>query len=691
MNFSNQQRRLVHFKKWTHKPFGAFNSLHKTVKICTLALAYNMVAEPALVNAQVTQSKDSTAIEIDEVVVLGVPISQQVLETGRQISVIKGRELQELPATSIEEIIQRVAGLENQSRNAFGVQTDFSLRGSTFQQVLVLVDGLRINDPMTAHFNGNIPVAPSEIEQIEIIQGPAAAEYGPDAVGGVINIITKTFSQVKQNQIFNIDTKYTIGQNNLLSHSSGVFSENKNLKVSASVLHNQSDGEKIGKLAPTRFNINTYTVGASYKFPKNWQLSLRGAYDYRDFSAQNFYSFNASDSANEQVSRKWLQTRISHKGKKSATRIDGGLLSTFDNYIYNPSMLTLVPAFKNNMKSVILNSSHLLLLNEKTELMFGLQANQRNIESNNRGNHKTWHYGGFTSLKYNILENFTINTTLRIDKNEIFDYNILPQFSASFQPNKMLNFRIAAGRSVRTPDYTELYYQRYGWAIGKTVRGGDKVGNPNLKPEDSWSYETGTDIFFSEKIKYSSTIFYRNSNNLIDYVLTNSSTIDSMSFLKYQTDYLYAKNIAKSSIIGISNEFNFLHSFSDKLSFKYQINYTLQKTSNEEGIVTFYISNHAQQILNNQLNLQIGRFRWFIDGKYIVRDAHAASEIKSTNKNLKLDSEYFVCNTQLEANILPQKVWANIQVNNVFDKEYMAILGPLMPKRWIMGGIRISI
>ncbi|HRF24346.1 MAG TPA: TonB-dependent receptor plug domain-containing protein, partial [Chitinophagaceae bacterium] len=84
-------------------------------------------------------------------------------------------------------------GVEVQQRGPQGSQSDIVLRGGTFQQVLVIIDGIKLNDPLTGHFNSYIPINTDEIERIEILKGAASAIYGSEAVGGVINIITKTF------------------------------------------------------------------------------------------------------------------------------------------------------------------------------------------------------------------------------------------------------------------------------------------------------------------------------------------------------------------------------------------------------------------------------------------------------------------------------------------------------------------
>ena len=86
---------------------------------------------------------------------------------------------------SIDELLKNIPSIELQSKGDFGVQSDITMRGTTFSQTLVLLDGMRVNDPLTGHFSMYIPINPSEIHQIEIIRGGNSSIYGPDAVGGL--------------------------------------------------------------------------------------------------------------------------------------------------------------------------------------------------------------------------------------------------------------------------------------------------------------------------------------------------------------------------------------------------------------------------------------------------------------------------------------------------------------------------
>ena len=153
--------------------------------------------------------------EVDTVTVKSARVPMTIAQTGRNISLLRPKEIRRAPYTSLDDLLQYVPGIEVQSRNAFGAQGDITMRGATFSQVMVLVDGMKLNDPLTGHFNHAIPVATAEIERIEVLRGAAAAIYGADAVGGVINVVTKSY-QPDRNDYTEIEGQVNYGDHSLL-------------------------------------------------------------------------------------------------------------------------------------------------------------------------------------------------------------------------------------------------------------------------------------------------------------------------------------------------------------------------------------------------------------------------------------------------------------------------------------------
>jgi len=121
----------------------------------------------------------------DTVVVTASRVASAAQTTGRRVSVYTQQDIRDLSVNSVDQLLDVIAGLDVQSRGASGVQSDLKMRGSTFNGVLLLLDGARINDPYTGHFLMDLPVPLSEIARVEVLHGPATALYGPDALEAV--------------------------------------------------------------------------------------------------------------------------------------------------------------------------------------------------------------------------------------------------------------------------------------------------------------------------------------------------------------------------------------------------------------------------------------------------------------------------------------------------------------------------
>ena len=131
------------------------------------------------------------SLTIEEIVVTGRRFETSLMESGRNVQVLTRRQIERLPVQSFTELLQYIPGLDLRQRGAFGAQADLSLRGGGFDQTLLLLNGVKLNDPQTGHHNLNLGIDLAAIQQIEIIKGPAAARYGLNAFSGVINIITR--------------------------------------------------------------------------------------------------------------------------------------------------------------------------------------------------------------------------------------------------------------------------------------------------------------------------------------------------------------------------------------------------------------------------------------------------------------------------------------------------------------------
>ena len=183
------------------------------MKSTTFTLLALLTLSSFYVNAQ--ESLDTTVVSSNR-------LQDRYKETGKTVTVLTAKDIEQYAVNTVEDLLQDIAGVNLNSRGGFGVQSDIGLRGSTFSQVLVLVDNQRLNDGLTGHFNNNIPIALAEIARIEIIKGPSGVSFGSDAVGGVIHIKTKTYMAVPKYQ-FNFAGKLAFGQDKFFNSDMGIF------------------------------------------------------------------------------------------------------------------------------------------------------------------------------------------------------------------------------------------------------------------------------------------------------------------------------------------------------------------------------------------------------------------------------------------------------------------------------------
>ncbi len=621
-------------------------------------------------------------LEIDTIEISSTQIPLKIQETGRSITVLDSKEILEIPSTSFEEIIQNVPGLEIQSRGGFGVQGDILMRGSTFTQVLVLIDGVKMNDPLTGHFNSYMAVSLGEIERIEIMRGPAAALYGADAVGGVINIITKTFSNQDHENAVMADFSYSEPAG--IQSNGAIHFQKEKFKLGFGFQFNKSDGEFYSEriLADSTtlssynsfFDIKTFSVSASYKLKDDLNLSFRSAIDGRDFSARYFYTNSTFDKSTETVGQWWNHLAVTKTTGNSSTGVNVAYKRNNDEFVFSPDF----PSTNNHTSQYFNVLLHRLqYINDQCKLKGGIQIDQRSIESNDRGDHADFHVGSYIMGAFEF-DRFNTSLSLRGDYDENYEFEFSPQLNLSYKFNKLV-YRASAGKSIRAADYTERYVSNN--LVDLTP--GRSLGNPSLEAEKSWSVEAGADYFASKSVRLGVTVFSRDSENLIDFVQTNESEIGNISetgSLQSGADYFFAKNVTSVQTNGLEIFAELSHNFNQRNALSANLSYTLLNTTNEEDLISVYISSHARHLLSGNAIFDIGKWGLSVSMLHKNREGRIASSIDSA-----LEDTYTVWNGKISIQI-NRNFRAYMQVQNMFDIQYQNILGAPMPGRWLFLG-----
>lgn len=597
-------------------------------------------------------------------------------KTGRNLIVIKGERLAQLPVHSIDELLRYVPGVEVQSRGPLGAQSDIVIRGGTFQQVLVIIDGVRVNDPNTGHFTSYIPIAPTEIDRVEILKGASSALYGSDAVGGVINIITKTFAAKRDAKKENILARLTAGDYRTFIADAGIFKSNVQTAWSLGVQGINTKGQPQRGI---KGFVESQNISGSINhfFSNGWQLALRSSYDRRKFAAQNFYTSFVSDTAQETVNSFWNQAQLTRTAANNILRLQVGYKSLKDSFSFNPKAAT------NQSKSGLLQA---LMTDEwqvtkTTAFTLGGQFINKKISSNDRGNHSVNTAAAFVVLSHQLGTRFYIAPALRLEYNEISKTQLVPLLNLSFRTTK-LQLRGSAGKTVRDADFTERY-NNYNKII---VASGQRLGNPDLKTERSFSYETGADYFVTNNLKLSGSYFQRYHKKLIDYVVTTYSQIPRKINLLPTGSYAFAKNIAEVTTTGFETDIQYSKALTKSSSLWATVGMVWLNSKSSDTLPSFYISSHAKFLTNFNLQYTHKRLAVSVNGLYKKRQSQGVASPLIA----KVSSDYFVVNAKAEVTFW-KELSAFIELDNIGDKTYTDLIGAQMPGRWVMGGIKISL
>ena len=640
----------------------------KSIALCLLAVLISAYS--------LSQEKVS---ELDPVTITTSINPEKASQTGRSLVVIKGERFANLPVHSVDELLRYLPGIEVQSRGPMGAQSDFVIRGGTFQQVLVLIDGLRLNDPNSGHFGSYFPVTPAEIDRIEILKGASSAVYGSEAVGGVIHIITKTFAsgakQASQKKQISAMAQITGGEYDFWGLNAGAFYDNGTTSVSGGLLSNSTSGQAQRGTKGFLHN-HTASLSIAHRLNGQWHIKMRIAYDSRDFAAQNFYTTFVSDTADEKVTTSWNQLAIVHNGKKDRTTLRIGYKDLDDEYKFNSGSV----ANKNNSKLLQGLLTHEWKLQQKTTLTPGVQFLHKKISSNDRGNHDLNQAAAFVVLNQQFGNNFFVNPALRVEWNERSGWELIPQVNLSYRTSTV-QLRASGGKTIRDADFTERFNN-----YNKTFVSSGRIGNPGLVAEHSFSYEGGADFYATHDLKIAATFFQRYHSDLIDYVPTPYAEMPRKENLSPNGIYALAKNISKVTTTGVEAEVQYSKELANKQQIWTMIGFTWVESKSSSATPSFYISSHAKFLSTCSAVYSYGRFSAQLTGLYKLRNA------QTTSANIvKISPDYFVLNAKLEARIVGKLLNAFIEADNVFDTNYADLLGSQMPGRWLMGGIKISL
>jgi outer membrane cobalamin receptor len=579
---------------------------------------------------------EAEPIDLAETVVVTASLTPEtVSRVNRELLVVEGADLQRLPVRTIDDLLAFLTPLDLRPRVPGGLFGDVSLRGANESGVLVCIDGVRWNDPQTAHFNLEIPVPLELIDRVEVLSGSQSIFYGSDAVGGVINIITRRAPPAQA--AFQVDggSFGTGGVSALGSGSRG--------SVAGQVYAgwSRSDG-----FAPDR----DYRIGQLMgSLEVNHSLgTTRVSYAHLDnrFGAAGFYGPYPSYEQT-QTDAVWAITSL-HAGpfRRFPTECCLSFKEHDDDFI----LIREQPDFYRNRhvtRTLLFQACTRLLQTASTSLAATIEAAGSDIASNRLSDHATTRWAAALEIQRELRPGLLIQGSLRLDDYSSWGARWTPGIGGSWFVRPSLKLRTFYGRAFRTPTFTELYYQSPG-----------DLGNPDLQPEAADTVEAGLDWYAGQDFTLSATVFRRWDRNMIDWV-------------RYSPDEPWqAVNIGRVDVRGASIQAAGTLAGGIRIQAGYNWNWL------DPGVVEYqskyaldYARHHVSVLLTAPL-----RQRTFLS--------------VAVHHKVRADGRRYT-----PASVEIRQTWSEFElyarVDNLLGEQYEEIPGVAMPGRSFAGGIRL--
>jgi iron complex outermembrane receptor protein len=435
----------------------------------------------------------------ETMVVLGSATPVPLAESPRSVEILPLKK-QALAAASPQDILRQDSSVFLEQRGAGGGQADIVLRGGSFEQTLVLLNGFRINDAQTSHHNLDLPVPMEAMESIQVLEGAGSTLHGVDALSGVVDFLT---AAPARDSLF-------------VRAGGGSFESNEETLLAAA-----ARGRWSGRIAAERNFSTGFMTDRDYRnedaSAESWSASRLGITDLlfaasdRAFGANQFYG----DYPSWERTKGWFASARQELGNRTVAAF--GYRRHSDDFVLfrdDPAL------YENNHIDGSWQASlrHTINLPAGALLLMGLEADGDSIQSYNfsggarsfaLGVHARNRGAGYVDVDWNPpRKRWNLSAGAR---EEIFSGGeqavFSPELAGSLRVTNSLKLRASGGYGFRIPTYTDLYYSDP-----------STLGNPDLKPESAWSSDLGADWTPSGRVSLSISGFYSQQHDTIDYV-----------------------------------------------------------------------------------------------------------------------------------------------------------------------------
>ncbi len=447
------------------------------------------------------------------------------------------------------DLLQLDPALDLQQRAPGGFMGDLSIRGATFGQTLVLLDGMRLDDAQTGHFNLDLPIPLELISSVEVLKGSGSALYGSDAIGGVLNVRTAGYEAPELRLVGGLGNFGTDEEHGLGSFGGANYSEQ------IAFARDRSTG-----FTTDRDYRNLTLSSLSTLHSRLGATSLLFAYSDRPYGADQFYGPYSSW---ERI-KTWFVAAHQNFGDKTEASFayrrhtDLFVLLRDDPQVYtNQHVLDTWQGGLRRHDNLPLHAV----------LSYGVEGLGEAINSTNLGIHSRTRASAYAFYDLRSARRFSFSVGMREEVYGSGQVATSPSASGAAWLSSRFKLRAAVSRAFRLPSFTDLYYSDPA-----------NLGNPNLKPESATSYEAGADAYFLPNLRASLTVFQRRDTNVIDYVRTNADAVwqatnfDKLHFTGVESSLVYESEAGQRIAVSFS-ALHGLDASGEVLMSKYAFNY----------------------------------------------------------------------------------------------------------------------
>jgi vitamin B12 transporter len=587
-------------------------------------------------------------VEVGKVVVTATKTEVEISESPQSISVVSQAEIMNTPDRSLGSILQRVPGVMVTENGPVGSISTPAIRGSTSGQVLILINGRRINDAQNGQFDlNNLPVAKEEIDHIEVLRGAASALYGADALGGVINIITKKPSSKPDTSV---------------SASYGRFDTQQ-----YSLTHRWKPGAFLYGVSLTRERSSGYRENSDYDA---WILGGEVGYE---ISPQTEMMFSArtikkeiglpgtitfpdpDDRQKDEITL--LDLNIKSQPISSLNLNVKGFYNNYRNTFEAGTQGALSMGgsalHKSSATGAELQATYALL--EKHLITGGLEGIEDRADSSSFGVKEATR--GAIYLQDEIeMAPFLMTLGARYDYHSIYEEQFNPRIGMVLRLPQDLFLRASIARSFRAPTFNDLYWPASAYT----------AGNPDLQPEKAWAYEIGAEKKFGHFAVIKAAGFYRDVQDLINWAAGSDGV-------------WRPSNVSSAKIWGAEGEVIFYPFKGLAIPLNYSFLYPRDEATGEP------IPAKPKHMANIGIEYTSSfGLKPSLKGRYVQF---------YVNDSSTLNRDYFVLDARVGYDFKIHGYLSGeafISLTNALDEEYQTIEGYPMPPRSLNGGISIT-